>query len=99
MDAGDLAVMYTDGINEAMDEEDQEFGIDQIRVLTAEKGNADAVKDRIVHAVHEHVGDAPPFDDMCLVVIERVTNAEKTRQSLTDTADDETINQARRTSD
>lgn len=61
MDAGDLAVMYTDGINEAMDAEDQEFGIDRIRELTAEGGNAEAVRDRIVRAVQEHVGEAHPF--------------------------------------
>lgn len=75
MTAGDLAVMYTDGINEAMDACDEEFGIDQIRKLTAQGGDAEAVKNRIVRAVQEHVGDAPPFDDMCLVVIERVTDA------------------------
>jgi serine phosphatase RsbU (regulator of sigma subunit) len=75
MDAGDLAVMYTDGINEAMDQQDQEFGTDQIRKLTAMDGDADAVRDRIVRAVQDHVGGAPPFDDMCLVVIERVAAA------------------------
>ncbi|MGI9470202.1 MAG: SpoIIE family protein phosphatase [Rubripirellula sp.] len=72
MGTGDLAVMYTDGINEAMDSQDEEFGLDRVRELTAEGGDADIVKDRIVEAVLEHVGDAPPFDDMCLVVVERV---------------------------
>lgn len=82
MKAGDLAVMYTDGINEAMDAEDQEFGIDQVRTLTAEGGNAEAIRNRIVRGVQEHVGDAPPFDDMCLVVIERLADAEATRQKV-----------------
>ena len=86
MNAGDLAVMYTDGINEAMDALDQEFGIDQIRALTAQGGNAEAVRDRIVRAVKEHVGAAPPFDDMCLVVIERVADAKTTRQMTSETA-------------
>ncbi|MDG2223071.1 MAG: SpoIIE family protein phosphatase [Rubripirellula sp.] len=72
---GDLAVLYTDGINEAMDSSDAEFGIQRVKELTASEGNADEVKDRIVAAVLEHVGDAPPFDDMCLVVIERTANA------------------------
>lgn len=72
MGVGDLAVMYTDGINEAMDTQDEEFGLDRVRELTAEGGDADQVRDRIVSAVLEHVGDAPPFDDMCLVVVERV---------------------------
>lgn len=72
MGLGDLAVMYTDGINEAMDTEDEEFGLDRVRELTAEGGDAEEVRDRIVSAVLDHVGDAPPFDDMCLVVVERV---------------------------
>ena len=72
MGAGDLAVMYTDGINEAMDANDEEFGMERVRELTAEGGDAEAVKDRLVKAVLEHVGSAPPFDDMCLVVVERV---------------------------
>jgi serine phosphatase RsbU (regulator of sigma subunit) len=72
---GDLAVLYTDGINEAMDSSDEEFGIQRVKELTASDGSADEVKDRIVEAVLEHVGDAPPFDDMCLVVIERTANA------------------------
>ena len=72
MNVGDLAVLYTDGIDEAMDVNDQLFGIERVRQLTAEGGDAEAVKDRIVTAVRNHIGDAPPFDDMCLVVVERL---------------------------
>jgi serine phosphatase RsbU (regulator of sigma subunit) len=91
MDAGDLAVLFTDGINEAMDADDEEFGIDRIRELTALGGNADQVRDRIVDAVREHCGNCPPFDDMCLVVIERLSDAASTRKLLTDTVDDNTM--------
>lgn len=91
MAAGDVAVLYTDGINEAMDEADEEFGMENVRKLTAEGGDADAINDRIVKAVLQHVGDAPPFDDMCLVVIERTTSAQITRQAITDTVDDDSI--------
>lgn len=76
MDPGDVAVMYTDGINEAMNVQDEEFGMERVRQLTAEGGDATAIRDRIVSAVQKHVGDAAPFDDMCLVVIERTTPAE-----------------------
>ncbi|TWU47761.1 SpoIIE family protein phosphatase [Rubripirellula reticaptiva] len=74
-EVGDLAVLYTDGINEAMDKQDEEFGIDRLRGLTAAPGDADAIKDSIVEAVLKHIGDAPPFDDMCMVVIERLNPA------------------------
>ncbi|MFK8114926.1 MAG: SpoIIE family protein phosphatase [Rubripirellula sp.] len=91
LNLGDLAVLYTDGINEAMDANDVEFGMDKVRELTKMGGDADAVKDRIVKSVLEHVGSAPPFDDMCLVVIERTSSAKITRQAITDTVDDELI--------
>jgi serine phosphatase RsbU (regulator of sigma subunit) len=91
MDAGDLAVLYTDGINEAMNAKDEEFGMERVRQLTAEGGDAEAVNDRIVKAVLEHVGDTAPFDDMCLVVIERTNNAVKTEQAAIDTVDDGVI--------
>jgi serine phosphatase RsbU (regulator of sigma subunit) len=73
---GDLAVMYTDGINEAMDAKDEEFGMEKVRALTEQDGDAEVVTKRIVDAVLEHVGEAPPFDDMCLVVIERTSPPE-----------------------
>ncbi len=82
---GDLAVMYTDGINEAMDANDEEFGIENLRALTAQGGDAEAVQRRIVDAVLTHVGAAPPFDDMCVVVIERTDDpiAERDESSQT----------------
>ncbi|WP_182868356.1 SpoIIE family protein phosphatase [Rhodopirellula sp. JC639] len=71
VEPGDVLLLYTDGVNEAMDAKDNEFGIEAIRRLAAKESDAGAIKDRIVDAVLEHVGDAPPFDDMCLVVIQR----------------------------
>jgi serine phosphatase RsbU (regulator of sigma subunit) len=89
LDAGDIVVMYTDGINEAMDADDQEFGMERVRSLTAQGGGAIAVRDRIVEAVLKHVGDAPPFDDMCLVVLQRTASAKITRQAFTETVPDD----------
>lgn len=91
MNAGDIAVLYTDGINEAMNANDEEFGMERVRQLTAEGGNASSIKDRIVKAVLKHVGNAPPFDDMCLVVIERTASAKTARQAITDTVDEDLI--------
>lgn len=94
MVSGDMAVLYTDGINEAMNSADEEFGIEAMRDLTAQGGDADAVTDRIVKAVLAHIGDSPPFDDMCLVVIER-TDVEHTDESaINNTADEEALGTA-----
>ncbi len=91
LDPGDIAVMYTDGINEAMNADDEEFSMERVRQLTAEGGDANSIKDRIVAAVLNHVGTAPPFDDMCLVVIERVNSAEQTKQAGVETVEDGAI--------
>ena len=71
MKPGDMAAMYTDGINEAMDVNDEEFGIEKIRELIQDGGDSEQVIGQIVTSVKEHVGEADPFDDMCLVIIER----------------------------
>ena len=93
MKKGDIAVMYTDGINEAMDSQDEEFGMEKMRELTCQGGDADAIKIRIVDAVLAHVGSAPPFDDMCVVVIERTDNASP-GGTIADTVDDDVIDTA-----
>lgn len=68
---GDVMLLYTDGINEAMDADDNEFGIETIRKLASQHDPNQSIRDRIIDAVLQHIGDAPPFDDMCLVVIRR----------------------------
>ena len=94
---GDLAVMYTDGINEAMDAADEEFGMENVRALTKQSGDAEEVTKRIVDEVLKHVGDAPPFDDMCLVVIERTedpSTGSTNTANVRDTVDEDTIETA-----
>ena len=93
---GDIAVMYTDGINEAMNEADEEFGMEKVRGLTAEGGDAEAINQRIVDAVLKHVGDAPPFDDMCMVIIQRTDPpiAADSADSIADTVDEDVIDTA-----
>ncbi len=80
--------MYTDGINEAMDAEDEEFGIENVRNLTAQGGDAETINQRIVKAVLEHVGNAPPFDDMCMVIIERTADPMADNQAISETVDE-----------
>lgn len=72
---GDVALLFTDGLNEAMNAADEEFGIERIRELVAAGGDAEEIHERIVRAVFAHVGPAPQVDDMCLVVIERLPSA------------------------
>lgn len=97
---GDVAVMYTDGVNEAMDAEDEEWGIEPLRSViasAAEKSSGEnvttVVKEQIVEQVFAHIGAAAQFDDMCLVVIQRTDEPHPGNTGDTDiqlpTSDDE----------
>ncbi len=90
LQVGDVVVLYTDGVNEAMDADDEEFGTDRLRSLCAEPGTADEVKERIIEAVFDHIGKADQFDDMCLVVVERMP-ASDPPDGISDTHINETV--------
>lgn len=81
MKPGDMAAMYTDGINEAMDINDEEFGIEKIRELIQAGGDSEQVITEIVSSVKTHVGEADPFDDMCLVIVERYEDEDVSQMS------------------
>ena len=68
---GDVLVAYTDGISEAMNLADEEWGED--RLLDAIRGRRDAsaqgLLDCLFDAATRFAGDAPQHDDMTLVVL------------------------------
>ncbi len=68
---GDIAVLYTDGVNEAMDKNDEEWGTGPVKDLVAQGGDGQSINDRIVSGAFAHMDGADQFDDMCMVVIER----------------------------
>ena len=68
---GDLFVLYTDGISEAMNEQGDCFG-DQRLVDLAERNadlKSDALCERILSEVHTFAGDAAQHDDMTMVLL------------------------------
>jgi phosphoserine phosphatase RsbU/P len=68
---GDVFVLYTDGVSEAMNADGDLFGEERLRVLVEEHGGlgADGLRERIVRDVEAYVGGADPHDDMTLIVI------------------------------
>jgi serine phosphatase RsbU (regulator of sigma subunit) len=65
---GDVVVLHTDGINEAMDREGRQFGFERLReALVSAPGGAPAVGEAILAAVRSHVAGHPHSDDMTLV--------------------------------
>ena len=70
---GDVLVAYTDGVTEAVDEENQEFGEERLQqVLTrATEHTAGSLIELIDAGVRVFTGEREQFDDMTLVVLKR----------------------------
>ena len=71
--AGDMLLMYTDGITEAQNAQEAFFEEDRLReVVPANVGrSARDVHDSVIAQVGAFVGDAPQSDDMTLMVVVR----------------------------
>ena len=69
--AGDVYVLYTDGITEAMDESGELFSDEALARVVASQHELDAagIRERVVREVKHFVGDAEPHDDMTMIVL------------------------------
>lgn len=68
---GDALVFYTDGINEAMNENREMFTAARIAQALegAPAATAEALGTALIDAVHAFVGDAPQSDDLTLLIL------------------------------
>lgn len=73
MEPGDVLVCYTDGVTEAINVAEEQFGVDRLRDVIAREHSQSAP--RIINAIYEAVdrftSGQPPFDDITLVVLRR----------------------------
>jgi serine phosphatase RsbU (regulator of sigma subunit) len=71
---GDLLILYTDGITEAMNETMDEFGIERLQqtVLAHAGASSQEMIDAVMKAIHDFTGDSPMSDDLTLVVARRL---------------------------
>ena len=69
--AGDVFVLYTDGISEAMDPEGELFSDEGLARVVASHHHLDAagIRERVVREVRAFVGDSEPHDDMTMIVV------------------------------
>ncbi len=74
LDPGDWIVFYTDGVTEAINSRDEEFGKDRLRREIFDKRRAPAAElvMGLNCALREFSGAAPQFDDITLVVMKRL---------------------------
>lgn len=70
---GDIVVLYTDGINEAMNADGIQLTTDKMiqEIREGQAKSPEAMGEQICQAVARHVGREPAIDDMCLVCIGR----------------------------
>jgi phosphoserine phosphatase RsbU/P len=68
---GDVFVLFTDGITEAMNAESDLFGDDRLTDLIEEHGDlsSEELRERILREVDAFVGDADPHDDMTMILL------------------------------
>jgi serine phosphatase RsbU (regulator of sigma subunit) len=79
LEHSDVFALYTDGINECANEKGDQFGIQQItKIISEKKVPPTVLGEKVMTQVTKHMGKAPPFDDMCLVILGRNAPASQT---------------------
>ncbi len=68
---GDLLVLYTDGVTEAMNAEGEEFGMDRLQAVFSESrlATTEAANQAVFKAVHDFAGETPQSDDITCVTV------------------------------
>jgi sigma-B regulation protein RsbU (phosphoserine phosphatase) len=74
LEPGDILLIFSDGISEAMNMKDQEFGEERLISLIAPLAelSANSISESILKSIADYVGAAPQHDDSTLVVIKAV---------------------------
>jgi sigma-B regulation protein RsbU (phosphoserine phosphatase) len=73
LNSGDFLVLYTDGLVDAINAQEQEFGMNRLEQLVQQyRGEtAEEIVNRLENAVEEHSGSATPFDDVTILMVKR----------------------------
>jgi phosphoserine phosphatase RsbU/P len=73
MEPGDCLLLYTDGVNEATRDEDEEFGEERISTVLKTAGplGAKAVVQQMLDAVKQFMGEGPSSDDITILVLQK----------------------------
>ncbi len=74
MEVNDVLVLYTDGITEAMNPDEEEFGIERTREILLKHSDKSAIEiqDMLINAIVSHAGSQKQSDDITLMVIKRI---------------------------
>lgn len=73
LEPGDVAALYSDGINEAQDAAEEEYGTDRLVASLRRHAarDADGIVEGVIEDLDAFVGDAPQHDDITLLIVKR----------------------------
>jgi len=73
LQVGDVLLLYTDGMTDALNQLGEEFGLSRLQAALARTRCLDAeqIAAALMKAVDDFIGDEPAFDDQTLVVLKR----------------------------
>ena len=73
LEVGDVVTMYTDGVNEAMNDKDEQLSTARLieELKESQCKTPQAICERIVKIVARHSGNTPAIDDICAVCFGR----------------------------
>jgi len=76
---GDLLLLYTDGLTEAEDTDEEEFGVERLVEVVADldQPTAESACTELLRKVEEHAEGHPLHDDATLLVVEMLAEPEK----------------------
>lgn len=74
LNPGDLLLLYSDGVTDAVNMSDEEFGLDRLTATVSEAAGRPCAEilDVVIRAVDAHAGQAPQFDDITLLAVKRL---------------------------
>ncbi len=73
IEKNDVLILYTDGLTETMNRENEEFGIDGIlnAVMPVRRESADLIRSTVIRKCLEHLGNEKLRDDMSIMIIKK----------------------------
>ena len=91
LDAGDVAVLFTDGITEAEDIHGKLYGIDKLCEVIKQNRhlNSAEIKDAVIEDVRSHIGLQEVFDDITLLVLKQKASGSPFNQSNSEQIEEE----------
>jgi sigma-B regulation protein RsbU (phosphoserine phosphatase) len=76
LEPGDTVIVYSDGVTEAIDASEDEFGLEKLKTVAGSLSlqPARSINQNIIDTVRRHQGDFPQIDDMTIVSLKRISS-------------------------